>query len=38
MHRAIFIGSLLIAAWLWMQIVHELGHVVAAWLTGGTVK
>lgn len=26
------------AAWFAMQAVHELGHVAAAWLTGGTVQ
>jgi hypothetical protein len=30
-------GSLLGASWLGMQIVHELGHVLGAWATGGTV-
>jgi hypothetical protein len=29
---------LLLVAWLAMQAVHELGHVVGAWLTGGAVK
>jgi hypothetical protein len=24
--------------WLLMQAVHELGHVLAAWATGGTVR
>jgi hypothetical protein len=33
-----FLGSLLIACWLGMQAVHESGHVVAAWLTGGRVE
>src|SRR5688500_18208519 len=30
----VFAGLL---AWLLLQVVHELGHVLAAWLTGGTV-
>lgn len=37
MLRAIFLGSLVLACWLWMQIVHEAGHVFGGWLTGGTV-
>jgi hypothetical protein len=27
-----------LAAWFGMQAVHEFGHVVAAWLTGGTIQ
>lgn len=34
---ALFIGSLLLLCWLGMQVVHELGHVLAAWVTGGRV-
>ncbi len=30
--------SALISGWLGMQAVHEAGHVVGAWLTGGTVQ
>jgi hypothetical protein len=30
--------SAAISGWLGMQAVHELGHVVGAWLTGGTVE
>ncbi len=37
MLRTLFLLSLLITAWLWMQIVHELGHVLGALLTNGTV-
>jgi hypothetical protein len=37
LHQLILIGSLLPASWLGMQAVHELGHVLGAWLTGGTV-
>jgi hypothetical protein len=33
-----FLLSFLIACWLWMQIVHELGHVLGAVLTNGTVQ
>jgi hypothetical protein len=35
--RVLFIASLLIASWLWFQIVHELGHVVGALATSGQV-
>jgi hypothetical protein len=38
MLRTIFLLSLLIAAWLWMQIVHECGHVLGALLTNGIVQ
>lgn len=27
-----------VSAWLWMMIVHETGHVIFAWMTGGTVE
>lgn len=36
-HQALLIGSSLLLAWLLMQAVHELGHILAAWMTGGTV-
>ncbi len=35
--RIVLIGSLLGVSWLGMQIIHELGHVLGAWATGGTV-
>lgn len=35
--RITLIVSTLAVSWLGMQIVHEFGHVAAAWLTGGTV-
>ncbi len=35
--RCVLIVSTLAVSWLGMQIVHEFGHVAAAWLTGGTV-
>ena len=35
-HQFILIGSLLLLSWLARMVVHELGHVVGAWLTGGT--
>jgi hypothetical protein len=37
LHQVVLIGSLLAGSWLLMQAVHELGHVVGAWLTGGKV-
>lgn len=37
MSQAVLIGATLVACWLGMQAVHELGHVLAAWLTGGEV-
>jgi hypothetical protein len=36
-HQALLIGSTLVFSWLAMQVVHELGHVFGAWLSGGTV-
>ena len=38
MLRTFFFLCLFIACWLWMQIVHELGHVAGAALTGGRVE
>lgn len=35
--RIVLIVSTLATCWLGMQIVHEAGHVLAAWLTGGTI-
>jgi hypothetical protein len=35
--QVVLIGSLLLGSWLGMQAVHELGHVVGAWMTGGRV-
>lgn len=37
LHQFILIGSLLPLSWLGMMLVHELGHVLGAWITGGTV-
>lgn len=31
-------AGVLIASWYGMQLAHELGHVLAAWTTGGTVQ
>jgi hypothetical protein len=36
-HQVVLIGSVLLASWLGMQAVHEFGHFVGAWLTGGQV-
>src|SRR3954453_3051070 len=37
LHQAILIMSILVLSWLGMQIVHELGHVLAAWAGGDAV-
>jgi hypothetical protein len=34
----VLVMSAVLLAWLWMQTVHELGHVLHAWATGGTVQ
>lgn len=36
--QVILIVSTLLASWLGMQAVHELGHVLGAWATGGKVE
>jgi hypothetical protein len=36
-HQALLIASTLLVSWLGMQAVHEFGHVLGAWLTGGDV-
>lgn len=33
-----FLLAVLLLSWLGMQAVHELGHVLGSWLTGGTVQ
>jgi Peptidase M50B-like len=35
--QGLLIPSTLVASWLGMQAVHELGHVVGAWVSGGRV-
>lgn len=35
--QAVLIGSTLVASWLGMQAIHELGHVIGAWGTGGEI-
>ncbi len=37
LRQSILILSTLLASWLGMQAVHELGHVLGAWFTGGRV-
>lgn len=37
-YRGVLITATLAMSWLGMQAVHEGGHVVGAWLTGGEVK
>ena len=36
-HQFVLIASTLLFSWLAMQAVHELGHVLHAWASGGTV-
>lgn len=36
-HRVILWFSVVSLSWLFMQVVHELGHISAAWITGGTI-
>src|SRR5262245_9156715 len=38
MHRSILIFATILGSWLGMQQVHELGHVLGAWLTEAEVK
>ncbi len=38
LYQVILIGSTVLASWLGMQAVHEAGHVIGAWLTGGRVE
>jgi hypothetical protein len=37
LHQGILILAVGLSSWLGMQLVHESGHVLAAWLTGGRV-
>lgn len=37
-YQIILIGSTLLGSWLGMQAVHELGHVLGAWVSGAEVK
>src|SRR3954465_3741643 len=36
-YQVVLISSTLLGSWLAMQAVHESGHVLGAWLTGGRV-
>jgi hypothetical protein len=36
-HQVVLIISTLMLSWLGMMVVHEFGHVLGAWMTGGTV-
>jgi hypothetical protein len=36
--QTVLVASTLLASWLGMQAVHECGHVLGAWLTGGRVE
>ena len=38
LQQTVLIVSTLLVSWLLMQIVHELGHVVGAWVSGGRVE
>ena len=37
LHQALLMGSTLVLSWLGMMAVHEFGHVLGAWLSGGTI-
>jgi len=37
-HQVILITCTVLASWFGMQAIHESGHVIGAWLTGGQVK
>jgi hypothetical protein len=37
LHQLLLIGTLLPLCWLWMQVVHEAGHVIAVWAAGGEI-
>ncbi|MGD9648951.1 MAG: M50 family metallopeptidase, partial [Pirellulales bacterium] len=36
--QVVLVAATLVACWLGMQAVHEAGHVLGAWLTGGRVS
>lgn len=38
LHQVVLIGSTILGSWLGMQAIHETGHVLGAWLTGGRVS
>ncbi|HTU18220.1 MAG TPA: hypothetical protein VMG10_09205, partial [Gemmataceae bacterium] len=37
LHQIVLIGSTVLGSWLGMQAIHESGHVLGAWMTGGRV-
>jgi hypothetical protein len=37
LHQCVLIGSTVVGSWLLMQAVHESGHALAGWVTGGKV-
>jgi hypothetical protein len=37
-HQIMLIAAVMALAWLWMQVVHELGHCLGAWATSGKVE
>lgn len=37
-HQIILITSMIVLTWLGMMVVHEAGHVIGAWTSGGTVS
>jgi hypothetical protein len=37
LHQGILVASVLVGSWFGMEAVHEFGHVVGAWLSGGRV-
>jgi hypothetical protein len=37
-HQLVLIASTVVGSWLGMQAIHESGHVIGAWLTGGHVQ
>src|SRR5882724_7745741 len=38
LHQVVLITAMVLCSWLGMMIVHEGGHVLGAWATGGKVK
>jgi hypothetical protein len=36
-HQIVFVASTLALSWFGMMAIHETGHVLGAWLTGGSV-
>ena len=38
LHRVVLVTATILCSWLGMMIVHEGGHVLGAWATGGKVK